>query len=263
MSVLVGKEARAGGVVARVSIDNQARLNSLSSAVMEAFVAAFAALGEDDSIRAVIVTGAGEKAFVGGADIDEMRGLDEESSRGFITKVHQCCDAVRRCPVPVIARINGFTLGAGLELAAACDLRIAIDGARLGMPEVRLGIPSVVEAALLPRLVGWGRTREILLLGETFSAEEAASWGLIERVAAADEIDDAIDVWLDQLFACEPAAVRAQKALIARWEELPLAAAIDAGVDAFAASFRTKAPARAIDAFRARRRREKGDPEPS
>lgn len=100
-------------------------------------------------------------------------------------------------PIPTIARINGYAFGAGMEIAAACDVRVCVDTATFGMPEVRLGIPSVVEAALLPHLIGWGRTRELLLFGETFSAEEARAWGFVERVAPVGGLDDAIERWLE------------------------------------------------------------------
>src|SRR5258707_12049896 len=101
--------------------------------------------------------------------------------------------------LPTIARINGSTLGAGIEMAAACDVRIAVESAVFGMPEVKLGIPSVIEAALLPMLVGWGRTRQIVLFGENFSAQEAHSWGLINELVSGSELDNAIGRWLDQL----------------------------------------------------------------
>src|SRR5690606_31776682 len=174
------------------------------------------------------------------------------------TRVHRCCDAVRRLPVPVIARIQGFTLGAGLELVAACDLRIAAASARFGMPEVRLGIPSVVEAALLPGLVGWGRTRQLLLLGEVYEAEEAARWGLVERVVPDGDLDAAVGEWLDALLLATPRAIRLQKALIRQWEDLPLTDAVRAGIDAFAAAYEPDEPPRAMAAFRADRRRAKG-----
>jgi len=160
--------------------------------------------------------------------------------------------------VPVLARIQGFTLGAGLELVAACDLRIAAASARFGMPEVRLGIPSVVEAALLPGLVGWGRTRQLLLLGEVYEADEAARWGLLERVVPDEELDAAVDEWLDALLLATPRAIRLQKALIRKWEDLPVSDAIRAGIDAFASAYETDEPARAMAAFRAERRRDKG-----
>ena len=143
--------------IARLTINRANKSNALNQATMVAFVEAVEQAAADPSVRALIVTGAGDRAFVGGADIREMGDLNPESARQFITTVHRCCDAVRRFPAPVIARINGVAFGAGLELAAACDMRVAVDDAVLGMPEVRLGIPSVVEAALLPGLIGWGR----------------------------------------------------------------------------------------------------------
>ena len=134
----------------------------------------------------MVLTGAGDTAFIVGADIGEMAAIaNGESARAFITRLHGCCDAIRNFPVPVIARIAGYCFGAGLEIASACDLRIASETASFGMQEVKLGIPSVIEAALLPSLVGWGRAREIMLLGEKFSAADALAWGLLERVAPA------------------------------------------------------------------------------
>ena len=204
---------------------------------MEAFVAALGQLAEDRAIRALIVTGAGERAFVGGADIRELASLDPVSGRAFITRVHRCCAAVRDFPAPVIARIQGFALGAGLELAAACDLRVAAEGAQLGMPEVKLGVPSVVEAALLPGLIGWGRTRQMLLLGSTISAAEALAWGLVEAVAPAGELDTVIEAWIEQICENGPQALRLQKALIRQWEDEPVSGAIQAGIDAFAKAY--------------------------
>jgi len=122
------------------------------------------------------------------------------------------------------------------------------------MPEVRLGMPSVVEAALLPTLVGWGRAREMLLLGEIVTAHEAARWGLIERVVPADALDQAVERWIQAVLAAEPRAVRLQKLLIRTWEKLPLTDAIKAGIDSFVSAFETDEPSRAIAKFRARRR---------
>jgi enoyl-CoA hydratase len=183
-----------------------------------------------------------------------MAHLDVTSARAFITRVHRCCEVLRDLPVPVIARIDGYTLGAGLELAAACDLRVATDNAQFGMPEVRLGMPSVVEAVLLPTLVGWGHARELLLLGEIITAQEAARWGLIERVVPADGLDRAVERWIQAVLLAEPRAVRLQKSLIRRWETLPLDAAIQAGIDSFVTAFASDAPNRAIAKFRARRK---------
>jgi enoyl-CoA hydratase/carnithine racemase len=254
-TVRVRHEDRPGGVVAFVTIDNARKLNVLNSPLMAAFIDAFDALSGQDDLRAVVLTGAGERAFVGGADIDELAALKgADDARAFIGKVHRCCAAVRDLPVPVIARIDGYALGAGLELAASCDLRVASDRAVFGMPEVRLGIPSVVEAALLPGLIGWGRAREMLLLGETFDAAAALSMGLVNAVAPPADLDAAVEERVSCLLAAEPRAIRLQKALIRQWEDLPMKDAIAAGADALAAAYQTDEPARAMAAFQAARR---------
>jgi enoyl-CoA hydratase/carnithine racemase len=223
---------------------------------MGQFRATFDRLANDPALLAVVLTGAGGRAFVGGADVDEMAAIaGPDDARAFITAVHHCCAAVRDLPVPVIARIDGYALGAGLELAAACDLRVASDRSVFGMPEVRLGIPSVVEAALLPGLVGWGRTREMLLLGETFDAPAAMAMGLVEAVVPASELNAAVEARVTAILAGAPAAIRLQKALIRRWEDLPLKDAIAAGVEAFATAFQTDEPAQAMAAWRAARGR--------
>ncbi|MGH7029913.1 MAG: enoyl-CoA hydratase-related protein [Stellaceae bacterium] len=175
------EERPEGGRVARLIIDNPEKLNSLNSALMAEIVATMAGLAADPELRLAILTGAGGRAFAGGADLAEIAALDHAGARRFITLVHRCCDAFRRLPTPVIARIDGFALGAGLELAAACDLRVASENSVFGMPEVRVGIPSVVEAALLPRLIGDGRARRLLLTGETIGAAEALTWGADRR----------------------------------------------------------------------------------
>lgn len=257
--VLCRLEERGGGLVAFVTVDNPSRLNAMNSALMDAFADTVAALAANEDLRALVVTGAGDKAFIGGADIEEMSALaDAEAARRFIARLHGCCAAIRAMPVPTIARINGFALGAGLEIAVSCDLRIATDSAIFGMPEVRLGIPSVIEAALLPSLVGWGRARQIVLFGKNFSAEDAMSWGLVEELASRGALDDAIERWLDQLLACPPGAVRLQKQLVRSWESMPLNAAIEAGIESFVAAVQSGEPAVAMRDFIERRAARKG-----
>lgn len=256
--VLVRLETRPMGRVAHLALNRPDRLNAMNSELMDALTDRLESLSTDGDLRALVLTGAGDRAFIGGADIQEMAGFtDPAEARAFILKVHRCCDALRSLPVPTIARINGFTFGAGLEVAAACDVRVAAETAVLGMPEVRLGIPSVVEAALLPQLIGWGRTRELLLFGGDFTAAQGLAWGFLERVTTLAELDAAVEDWLGQLSLCTPGAVRLQKRLIRDWEDLPLRAAIDAGVDAFEAAARGGEPAVAMAEFLERRRREK------
>jgi enoyl-CoA hydratase len=240
--------------VARLTINNPAKLNTLNTAVMTDLIAAAEALGRDRSVRAVVLSGAGERAFIGGADIREMAGLDAGSARAFITMVHRSCDVFRRMPVPVIARIQGWTLGAGLEVAAACDMRVAAEGARFGMPEVRVGLPSVVEAALLPGLIGWGRTRRLLLTGETIDAATALAWGLVEEVVPVDQLDAAVERLVEAVLASGPHAVRLQKALIEDWQAMAVDAAIQHGIDGFVDAWATDEPGQMLGAFLRRRR---------
>jgi enoyl-CoA hydratase len=242
-----------GARVAFVTLDNAAKLNTLNRALMSELIAVMDGLASDMALRAVVLSGAGERAFVGGADITEMAALDQASAREFITLVHLCCDTMRRSPVPVLARIEGFALGAGMELAAACDLRVAAQTARFGMPEVKLGIPSVVEAALLPGLIGWGRTRELLLLGEVYTADEVERWGFLEKLVPAADLDQAIEAWLTALVSAGPEAVKLQKRLIRRWEELPTPDAVAAGIDIFAAAWSTDEPKAMMTEFLAHR----------
>jgi enoyl-CoA hydratase/carnithine racemase len=158
-------------------------------------------------------------------------------------------------PVPVIARINGYCLGAGLEIAAGCDLRVAADTAVFGMPEVKVGIPSVIEAALLPRLVGWGRAAALVLTGETIDAAEALRIGLVERVVPPSGLDAAVERWVAALLAAGPRALRLQKRLMREWERLPLDDAIAAGVATFRASYETDEPHRLMQRFLDRERK--------
>jgi len=178
--------------------------------------------------------------------VHEMAALDADRARGFITLVHHACDAMRRLPVPVIARLHGVTLGAGLELVASCDIRIAANAARFGMPEVRVGIPSVVEAALLPGLIGWGRTRWLLLTGEMIDAAQALAWGLVEHVVASAELDRVVEETVASILAAGPEAIRLQKRLIAEWQMLPLDEAVARGIDCFAEAWRSDEPRRML-----------------
>lgn len=257
MSVRTEFEARGDAVVARVTIDNPRKLNVLSRATLAQLVAAMRDIEGKERLRAVVLTGAGDKAFVGGADIDELAALEPASAREFISLVHDACATMRACALPVIARINGHCIGAGLELAAACDLRIASETATFSMPEVRLGIPSVVEAALLPRLVGAGRARWLVMTGEPIGAGEALAWGLVERLAPPQRLDAAVDAALDSILASGAGALRAQKRLCQLWEEAPLEASVRASIDEFARAYEAREPAQRIARFRAQRGRSK------
>lgn len=243
--VLVRRDARG---VATVSINNPAKANRLDTATMQAFVAAVTKLGEDPDLRALIVTGEGDRAFMGGANLFELGALDPTSARAFITHVHLMSKAVRDLPVPVIARVNGWSLGAGLEVMAACDMRVAVEGAKFGMPEVKVGLPSVVEAALLPQLIGWGRTKILLYTAENIDAPTALAWGLVEKVVPAVDLDAAVANWVDAIVDSGPRAIRLQKELIREWEAMGVNDAIAAGIRNFVRAYDTDEPGRLIGA---------------
>jgi enoyl-CoA hydratase/carnithine racemase len=242
------------GHVARITVDHQARLNILNGSLITQLGKAIDSLRDDDKLRVVILTGAGERAFIGGADINEMAGLDPDSARAFITGLHEACYALRTLPVPVVARISGHCLGAGLEVAASCDLRVAASHSTFGMPEVRVGIPSVIEAALLPRLVGWGKAAELIYTGETITAEEAGACGLVNLVVPKNKIDEVVANWVEAILRAGPRAVRLQKALLREWERLPLDEAIARGIESFAEAYRTDEPRRLMQKFLSRKR---------
>jgi len=231
------RDRRPSGVVARVVFDNARRLNVLNPPALQDLTDTFLALAREKGLRVVVFSGAGGRAFIGGADINHMAGMKQsEDGRAFITLIHRLCQSIRDCPVPVICRLEGYTLGAGLEVAAACDMRVAADNAFFGMPEVKVGVPSVVEAALLPRLIGWGRTSRMLLTAENIDAAKAEAWGLIEEVVPLAGLDAAVDRLVDAIVDGTPGAVRAQKRLLRRWERLSIDEAIQAGIDSFAQS---------------------------
>jgi enoyl-CoA hydratase/carnithine racemase len=255
MRVTTQYEERAeGDRVARLTIDNALRLNSLNRVLMTEIIETAERLAADPQLRLAVLTGAGGRAFVGGADIGEIAALDQDSAREFITLVHRCCDAFRRLPVPVIARIDGYALGAGLELAGSCDLRVASERAVFGMPEVKIGIPSVVEAALLPKLIGHGRARRLLLTGEMIGAAEALSWGLVDVVVAPEALDQAVEDLARPILAAGPQAIRLQKSLVLDWEDLPISAAVKRGIECFVSAYDTDEPARMAGAMLAEMR---------
>jgi enoyl-CoA hydratase len=240
---------RDGRGVVRLSICNAGSLNILSSAVTNGVREGFEKLAGDKDIRAVILAGQSEKSMIGGADIKEMARLDQRSAEAFITRLRDLCEAVRNFPAPVIARLPGWCLGGGLEVAAACDFRIAAHDAKFGMPEVRVGIPSVIHAALLPRLIGWGRARWLVMTAENIDASTALAWGLIDVVAKEGGLDAAVEHTVKALLESGPEALRAQKALLRQWEELPLTESVNLSVGVFGQSFLTGEPQRLMQGF--------------
>lgn len=245
------------GHVATVSINNQARLNSLPTEAIVALIDTVRDLSADPDLRCLIVTGEGDRSFVGGANLLELEALTPDTARILLTRIHTMCQVLRDLPVPTIARVNGFCLGAGLELMAACDMHIASDNAVFGMPEVKIGVPSVVEAALLPQLIGWGRTKVLVYTGENIDAATALSWGLVERVVPQADLDSALEEWVAAIVESGPRAIRLQKELVREWEAMPVSDAIQAGIRCIVRAYETDEPHRMVAAARERLRTRK------
>jgi len=240
--------------VVRLTICNAGPLNILGSAVIDGVRQGLQRLAPDSAIRVVILAGESEKSMIGGADIKEMAKLDQASAERFITGLRDLCEAVRALPVPVIARMPGWCLGGGLEVAAACDFRVAAHNAKFAMPEVRVGIPSVIHAALLPRLIGWGRARWLVMTAATIHAATALNWGLVDAVADPGGLDVEVEKVVAMLLECGPEALRTQKALLRQWEELPLKESVELSIPVFGRAFLTDEPHRMMQAFIARKR---------
>lgn len=243
------EERGEAGRIAWLTVNNPSRRNALGMAGKRAIAARFSELGRDEGLRAVVITGAGEKSFIAGADIHEMKDLDAAGAEVEHSLTHVANESIRALPVPVIARINGWCLGFGMELAAACDLRVAVDSAKFGMPEVRVGIPSGMEAALLPRLVGWSKAAELVYTGDIIDAQEAHRIGFLQAVTPAAGLDAKVGQWLDSLLLGGPRVMRLQKALLRDWERLPLAEAIQAGIRACVEARSTDEPRRMMQSF--------------
>jgi enoyl-CoA hydratase len=240
--------------VVRLTICNAGPLNILGSAAIHGVRRGLETLAKEPDVRILIIAGQSEKSMIGGADIKEMATFDQAAAETFITGLRDLCEAVRAFPAPVIARMPGWCLGGGLEFAAACDFRIVAHDAKFGMPEVRVGIPSVIHAALLPRLIGWGRARWLLMTAATIDAATALAWGLVDVVAPEGGLDAAVEATVAMLLECGPEALRSQKALLKQWEELPLKESVDLSISVFGRSFLTDEPHRMMQGFIDRKR---------
>src|SRR5688572_12949452 len=210
------------GPVARIFLNRPEKANALNSAMLEELCEVFRNLND---LQVAVLAGKG-KTFCGGADTSELNNLTTKTAGAFVEKIHRVCAGIRDLPVPVVARLHGAVIGAGLEIAAACDLRVAADGTKFAMPEVKLGIPSVVEAALLPRLMGSGRAAWLVLTGEAIDARRALEWGLIEEIGDGERL-------VQHLLAADRAALRMQKELLQLWDEAPLATSVAASIERF------------------------------
>jgi enoyl-CoA hydratase len=209
--------------LAVIRINRPASMNALSNALTEEFDQAFNLIEQDESIRALIITGTGEKAFMAGADIKELEERDFVLGRSQTKRRQEVFNRIAGMNIPVIAAINGFALGAGLELAIACTIRIASENARMGSPEVNLGIiPGDGATQRLPRLIGFGRAMEMVLTGDFIDAARAERIGLVNHVVPHDELMEAARKMASKLAQKAPLAIQCAKEAVNRSLEVGL-----------------------------------------
>jgi enoyl-CoA hydratase/carnithine racemase len=216
--VLVERDDRG---VARVTLNRPEARNALSLATNRQLAEIAAELEADRAVRAVVLAGAGDKAFCAGADLKERKGVAAEDSGPYIDAISGGINAWARLSVPTVAAVNGFAFGGGMELALACDFRVASESAQFGLTEVRLGImPGAGGSQRLPRLIGVARAKDLVLRGRRIGAAEALAVGLVSSVVPAAELDAAVDEIVTDLLACAPLSLRQAKKAIDRGVEV-------------------------------------------
>ena len=245
-NLLLEKDA----AIATITFNNPKALNALTVDTFAGIEALLDELETDAEIRVVILTGAGDRAFVAGGDINHLASLDADSARQFALQAQRMIDRIETFPKPVIAAINGYCLGAGNELAMGCDLRVAADSAKFGQPEVKLGIiPGFAGTLRLPRLVGKGRAKEMIYTGEMIDAAEACRIGLINRVVAKDRLMEETKALAMKICDKSASAIRLCKEAIDNGMEMDFARAERYEADLFALSFTTADCKEGINAF--------------
>ena len=238
-----------------LTIDRPDKRNALNRQTLEALDAAFAAAGEDPAVRTVVLTGSGGKAFVAGADIAEMNALTAIEGREFSLLGQRLMRRIERLPKPVIAMVNGYALGGGLELAMACHLRVAADSARLGQPEVNLGlIPGFGGTQRLLRLAGRAATLELCLLGAPIDAARALQLGLVNRVVPAADLESETMKLAAQLASAAPLALRGVLDAVVLGGECGIEEGLQFETAQFALLFASEDMREGTDAFLAKRK---------
>ena len=238
------------GALATITFNNPKALNALTVATFCGLEQMLNELEQDMDVRVVILTGAGEKAFIAGGDIGHLRSLDADGAREFALLAQRVIERIETFPKPVIAAINGYALGGGCELAMGCDLRIAADSAKFGQPEVKLGIiPGFAGTQRLSRLVGKGRAKEMIFTGEMIDADEACRIGLVNRVVPKERLlEETRDLAL-KMCDKSASAIKLAKEAIDNGLEMDFARASRYEADLFALCFTTADCKEGIDAF--------------
>jgi enoyl-CoA hydratase len=241
--------------VMRISIDRPKSLNALNLKTMEELSQAVGQAATKDEVRVVVITGVGNKAFVAGADIAELRSLDENSIRQLGHLAHQTLLKIQHLGKPVIAAVNGYALGGGCELALACTLRIASENALIGLPEITLGvIPGYGGTQRLPRIIGTGRAFEMMLGGKPITAETALDWGLFNQVVRQEQLAETTQRLAIKLAKSAPLAIREILETVHRGTELPLEDGLAVERDGFVRICQTRDMQEGTSAFLEKRK---------
>ncbi|MEJ2199321.1 MAG: enoyl-CoA hydratase-related protein [Desulfuromonadales bacterium] len=236
--------------IATITFNNPKALNALTLEIFEGLETLFDDLESDTEVRVIILTGAGDKAFVAGGDISHLASLDADGARQFALLAQRVIDRIETFPKPVIAAINGYCLGGGNELAMGCDLRIAADSAKFGQPEVKLGIiPGFAGTQRLSRLIGKGRAKEMIFTGEMIDADQACRIGLVNRVVAKDRLMEEAKALAMKMCDKSASAISLSKDAIDNGLEMDFARAARYEADLFALSFTTADCKEGISAF--------------
>jgi enoyl-CoA hydratase/carnithine racemase len=243
------------GGVCIITLNRPESMNSLNLSALEVLAETAKTLSSDRSIRVVVVTGAGEKAFCSGADLKERETLSPDQVRHYIATIRNTFVAIESLPQPVIAAVNGLALGGGTELLLSCDLRVASDTAMMGLTEVRLAIiPGAGGTQRLPRLIGKGRAKELIFTGRRIGAAEALSFGLVNRVVSGAELMASTMELAGQMLEAGPVALRQAKLAINQGIDTDLAAALALETAAYEVLIPTEDRREGLAAFREKRK---------
>lgn len=243
------------GAVRTIIVNRPDKLNALNRDTLNELTIVFAQAAQDDAVRVVVLAGAGEKAFVAGADIAEMNGYTPVQAQGFSRAGQRLLTSIERLGKPVIARIQGFALGGGMELAMACHLRVASENAKLGQPEINLGlIPGFGGTQRLLRLAGRGAALELCLTGAPITAQRAYELGVVTRVVAAAALDTEVDALADKLAAAAPLAAAGILDAVLQGGETGIDQGLEFETQAFALAFSTEDMREGTQAFLEKRK---------
>ena len=237
------------GSTAVLTMEGRSDLNLLGLELFQSLDHALDEVAADANVTTIVLRGAGERALSAGVDLREARELTPQSSEEFIRTLHRTIRKVLTLRMPVIAAINGPCLGGALELTLSCDIRIASEDATFGLPEVLVGIPSVIEASLLPKTIGLGRAKRLIMTGESVSAQEALDMGLVDQVVSKDAVYETALEATEKFRNISPKVMAAQKDIFVKWLDMGDEESSEYSIKVFAQGFATGHPQEAMTAF--------------